>query len=165
MSPGAALAFLLTGPATNVTTFGVLSQLHGRRIALAFGALITLLAVALGRTVNALPSLEPGQTQLAHGHASGSLLEEIGLAAFALLCTLSLLRQGPRQFVGELFNFLGEDEGDAGEGEGNSHSCCDDGDSAESCDSAESLELSGSEDPDSSVAVTASSSSSNCCDH
>ena len=37
VSPGAGLAFLLTGPATNVTTFGVLSRLHGRRLALAFG--------------------------------------------------------------------------------------------------------------------------------
>ncbi len=161
VSPGAALAFLLTGPATNVTTFGVLSQLHGRRIALAFGALITLLAVVLGRIVNALPSLETGQTEIAHGHVSGSLLEEIGLVLFALLCMLSLLRQGPRRFVGELFNFLGEDEDDTGEGRGDSHSCCDDEDSAESCDSSESFELSGSEDPNSSVAVTASSS---CCD-
>lgn len=139
VSPGAALAFLLTGPATNVTTFGVLSQLHGRRIALAFGALITLLAVALGRIVNAIPALETGQIEIAHGHAAGSLLEEIGLIVFALLCTLSLLRQGPRQFIGELFNFLGEEEGDP------------DGSLTE--DSDESSEA---------VAVAASSS---CCNH
>ena len=31
VSPGAALVFLLTGPAMNVTTFGVLTKLHGRR--------------------------------------------------------------------------------------------------------------------------------------
>ena len=33
LSAGAALAFLLAGPATNVTTFGVLASLHGRRLA------------------------------------------------------------------------------------------------------------------------------------
>ena len=33
VSPGAAIAFLLTGPATNITTYGVLSSMHGRRIA------------------------------------------------------------------------------------------------------------------------------------
>ena len=40
VSPGAALAFLITGPATNVTTLGVLTQLHGRRIALLFAATV-----------------------------------------------------------------------------------------------------------------------------
>jgi len=156
VSPGAALAFLLTGPATNVTTFGVLSQLHGRRIALAFGALITLLAVALGRIVNAIPSLETGQAEIAHGHAAGTLLEETGLVVFALLCTLSLLRQGPRQFIGELFNFLGEEEGDPDGSLGeSSQSCCDHEDE----DSYESG------DPDESSVAVAVSASSSCCDH
>ncbi|HRV08115.1 MAG TPA: permease, partial [Acidobacteriota bacterium] len=36
ISPGAALALLLTGPATNITTFGILTQLHGRRTAVVF---------------------------------------------------------------------------------------------------------------------------------
>ena len=40
LSPGAAIAFLLTGPATNITTFGVLHRLHGRRIAVLFSVAI-----------------------------------------------------------------------------------------------------------------------------
>ena len=48
VSPGAALAFLLTGPATNITTFGVLSALHGRRAALLFGGAVVGLSVGLG---------------------------------------------------------------------------------------------------------------------
>jgi hypothetical protein len=51
---GAALAFLLTGPATNVTTFGILSQLHGRRIALLFGGMMAALTIGLGLLVNTL---------------------------------------------------------------------------------------------------------------
>ena len=122
VSPGAALAFLLTGPATNVTTFGVLSQLHGRRTAIAFGAVITVLAVVLGRVVNALPALETGQTALAHGDTGYAGLGEVGLAVFAGLCILSLLRQGPRQFIDELLNFLGDDDDDD---EAVTGSCCD----------------------------------------
>ena len=43
-SPGAALAFLLTGPATNLTTVGVLSRLHGRAAAVAFG--VAMIAIS-----------------------------------------------------------------------------------------------------------------------
>ena len=148
VSPGAALAFLLTGPATNVTTFGVLSQLHGRRIAFAFGGLITILAVALGRLVNALPSIDTTQTELVHDHGEGSLLGEAALVVFAVLCTLSLLRQGPRQFIGELFNFLGEGDDSTHEHEASSgtDSCCD-------------------EDPDGAGADELVAVSAGCCDH
>lgn len=52
VSPGAAIAFLLTGPATNVTTFGVLSQLHGRRTALLFATAMAAGAVLLGLGVD-----------------------------------------------------------------------------------------------------------------
>ena len=45
VSAGAAIAFLLTGPATNATTFGILKQLHGKRIALLFGVVVCSLAV------------------------------------------------------------------------------------------------------------------------
>ncbi|MGA0869556.1 MAG: permease, partial [Planctomycetota bacterium] len=54
LSPGAAIAFLLTGPATNVTTFGVLSRLHDRRTAVAFATLMFLGASAAGLATDAL---------------------------------------------------------------------------------------------------------------
>ena len=44
LSPGAALAFLLTGPATNVSTFGALAQAHGRATAVRFAAAMVILA-------------------------------------------------------------------------------------------------------------------------
>ena len=49
VSPGAALVFLLTGPATNVTTFGVLTKLHGRAVAIGFAASVVLERVGDGR--------------------------------------------------------------------------------------------------------------------
>ena len=52
LSPGAALAFLLTGPATNLTTFGILASLHPKKIAVAFSILMPLGAIGLGLAVN-----------------------------------------------------------------------------------------------------------------
>ena len=99
VSPGAALAFLLTGPATNVTTFGVLRALHGRSIAILFGILVASLSIALGWLINwtfldAQVSYEPS-----HAHTP---LEWVSLALLAGLMLISLFRQGPRGMVNHI---------------------------------------------------------------
>lgn len=99
VSPGAALAFLLTGPATNVTTFGVLRALHGRSIAILFGILVASLAIALGWLINwtfldAQVSYEPS-----HAHTP---LEWVCLALLGGLMLISLFRQGPRGMVNHI---------------------------------------------------------------
>ncbi|MAG58457.1 MAG: hypothetical protein CMJ83_19390 [Planctomycetes bacterium] len=98
MSPGAALAFLLTGPATNVTTFGLLSRLHGRGTALRFGISMIVLSVGAGLLVNAfLPALDLADpTRHVHDPSWVSIvsLGLLGLAFFA-----SFLRQGTRRFI------------------------------------------------------------------
>ncbi len=102
VSPGAALAFLLTGPATNVTTFGVLARLHGRKIALCFSVTIILLSVAMGYLTNAiLPQI---QATALEGPAAGAPanLELLCLILLAGLYTFSLLKRGVRGFVGEI---------------------------------------------------------------
>ncbi|MDD9938312.1 MAG: permease [Myxococcales bacterium] len=97
LSAGAAIAFLIAGPATNVTTFGVLARLHGRRTALLFGLAVTALAVVAGWSVDALGiSAAPILDAHAEGAAHGSLLGlgcALGLLALAVA---SLFRQGPR---------------------------------------------------------------------
>ena len=111
-SPGAALAFLLTGPATNLTTFGVLSRLHGVRVALWFGLGIMALALALGYAVNLALYLPPAlAVDEVGGHGWWSL-EGVSLCALCALCALSLLRRGPRAFVGEIFAADEEDDHD-----------------------------------------------------
>lgn len=55
VSPGAAIAFLVTGPSTNVTTFGALARLHGRGVALAFVGGVAGCAVLAGLLLNLLP--------------------------------------------------------------------------------------------------------------
>jgi uncharacterized membrane protein YraQ (UPF0718 family) len=101
VSPGAALAFLLTGPATNLTTVGVLSNLHGRRVALTFAVSMIVIAVGLGYVVNlALPSTDlnvPTPTSA----EEASTFQWICLAILALLFAFSLLRLGARRFFVE----------------------------------------------------------------
>jgi len=103
ISAGAALTFLLAGPATNVTTFGVLASLHGRKLAIRFGVALTLTAVCAGWIVNALglglPEMpHPGES---HDHST-TLLH--GLCALLLLGLgiSSLLRQGARGVMNQV---------------------------------------------------------------
>lgn len=52
ISPGAALVFLLAGPATNVATITVVARLLGRRAATIYVAVIGVMSVLLGLAVN-----------------------------------------------------------------------------------------------------------------
>lgn len=109
LSPGAALAFLLTGPATNATTFGVLEQLHGRKVAVAFVVMVIGVVLGLGWGVNAL------WPDAGAGAAAGHLHDEHGVVAIVSatilggLFVVSLVRQGPRAFLGRLWELGGSD--------------------------------------------------------
>jgi uncharacterized membrane protein YraQ (UPF0718 family) len=100
VSPGAALAFLLTGPATNVSTFGVLRRLHGGRMAWIFAVVTAVGAVGIGLAVNLLPLSAPREVAAAHEPAS--LFEQVCLVLLGLLYAASLLRRGGRAFLAEL---------------------------------------------------------------
>lgn len=102
LSPGAALAFLITGPATNVTTFGVLTQLHGRQAAAAFSVAIIALSVSLGYLVNAFFGDIQRVSITTLGAESASLLQVVALIGLSVVFGLSLLRRGPRGFLAEL---------------------------------------------------------------
>ena len=118
VSPGAGIAFLLAGPATNVTTFGILSQLHGRRIAVAFGAAIVVLCLALGSAVNLLlPTAADGAFAGGAGEHRG-VLQMVSGVALAVLFGASLLRQGPRAFFGKLGEQGGAYRDDEDDGDG-----------------------------------------------
>ncbi|MAJ28155.1 hypothetical protein CBD41_01885 [bacterium TMED181] len=127
-SPGAALAFLLTGPATNATTFGVLADLHGKKAAFLFAISVGLGAIACGYAVDAaLPEVTVGNAveHLGHDHhhehgSEGLHLTDIALYGLGLLFLLSLFRKGPRPFMTQVFGVPTTDLGGAEEAD----SCC-----------------------------------------
>ena len=115
LGAGAAIAFLLTGPATNITTFGVLRRLHGRRAALAFGIGVAGLACLIGWIVDAFVELPP--LDLHDVAAEGaSPVEVVALVLLGLVFLASLLRQGPRGVLAQVLrphdeNHHGHDHG------------------------------------------------------
>ncbi len=103
LSPGAALAFLLTGPATNASTFGVLSRLHGRGVALRFGGMVFGGALLCGWIVNAvLDAPAGGAADALEGHVHGSALQWACLAVVTLLAAASMVRRGARGFFASM---------------------------------------------------------------
>ncbi len=119
MSPGAVLALMLTGPATNVTTFGVLARLHGGRTAFVFAAAMWSGAVLLGYAANALlPRVEV--PAFAADHTHGGWFGWLCLGALGAVFGFALLRQGVRPFLERLF------ESPANVGHGHAAGCCDD---------------------------------------
>ncbi len=100
LSAGAAIAFLLTGPATNLSTFGVLSRLHGRRFAFSFGFAVAGMALLLGWSIDLfMPSITPVVLEHEEGY---SALHWISLGALALVSAAALLRRGPRSLLAEV---------------------------------------------------------------
>jgi uncharacterized membrane protein YraQ (UPF0718 family) len=102
LSPGAVLALMLTGPATNVTTFGVLAKLHGGRVAAVFAASMWVGAVALGYLANWLLP-RPTIPVLVGEHSHYGTFGLVALGALTVVFLFALLRQGVRPFLERLF--------------------------------------------------------------
>ncbi len=98
VTAGAVIAFLLVGPATNLTTYGAVRAFHDLRTTLSVGAVILGATLLLGLGVDALHAARPLPTSEARAHDPG-LAAELAAAAFAVLLVASVLRQGPRGFL------------------------------------------------------------------
>ena len=107
LSPGAALAFLITGPATNITTFGVLARLHGRGTAATFSFAIIGASVGLGYLVNVFFAGMPRVSLDSLTLETASTYKIAAVIGLLLVFSASLLRKGPRGFLAEL-TFFGE---------------------------------------------------------
>lgn len=115
ISPGAGIAFLLSGPATNVTTFGILARLHGRATALAFAGVMAVLCIGIGIGIElTLPGLGLG-VWTAGEHEHG-WIRQASLAVLVVVSAASLIRQGPRGFFGQVL-----DQGPEAAGDGHGH--------------------------------------------
>jgi len=102
VSPGAGLALLITGPATNVATLGILTRMHGRRFAVAFGVTMSVAAITVGIVANALMPSLPLSESVRAPTAEGTPVQVICLVILALLFSASVVRRGARAFLSEL---------------------------------------------------------------
>ncbi len=117
VSAGAVVAFLLVGPATNVTTYGAVRAFHGRRTTLLLGAVLLGATLLLGAIVNLLAGASVPIPIPEPSHTAG-LPANLLAAAFAGLLVASILRQGPRGFLARL--------GFQGRSHDHGHASCDD---------------------------------------
>jgi len=107
VSAGAVLAFLITGPATNITTLGVMKKLHGTRVAVIFPMVIVSLTIVIGLGVNLLlgdSAVFNGKAHLLDDHSWINLLSG---GVLVLLFVSSLFRIGPRGMLENLYEGLG----------------------------------------------------------
>jgi uncharacterized membrane protein YraQ (UPF0718 family)/copper chaperone CopZ len=92
ISPGAALIFLIVGPATNAATFTVVLEMLGRRVLIIYLAVLSLGALAMGAATDAffttVPSLLPAIATGAKHHAEHLGWLEISTAVILGAATL-----------------------------------------------------------------------------
>ena len=115
ISPGAVLAFLLTGPATNVSTIGVIRNLNGNRAAILFPVIVIGMTVTVGIIINLVTGgvLTVPPAEVAHHDAGWHELVSAGI--LLVLFAGSLLRIGPRGLLSNIHEGLGEVPEDAHE--------------------------------------------------
>ncbi len=97
LSPGAGLTMLLLGPATNVTTYGILSRLHGRRVAQLFMVCIFVVVVALSVMVNIFVDLSIEHVAIEHSHHSW--LQHGSSLALCALIGWNIYEHGFKKFI------------------------------------------------------------------
>ncbi len=90
ISPGTALVFLLTGPATNITSLSVLIGILGKRAALLYLFTIALFAVLFGLAVDQLYIFLDLDVRAVTGKAAEIIPESIQLASALLVIALSI---------------------------------------------------------------------------
>jgi len=69
ISPGAAMVFLMVGPATNAATIAMIWQVMGRRTAIIYVCSVAMVALAAGTMMNTIfPTAGPGAMAMTHDH-------------------------------------------------------------------------------------------------
>ncbi len=107
LTPGAAIAFLVTGQVTNPATRAMLAALHGKRTATIFSVVIAAAAVAAGWLVDLV---HPAGSRGTLGGFEHGTVQAVNWACLAILGTLmgvSLLRQGVPGFVAQVLSLHG----------------------------------------------------------
>ncbi len=90
VSPGAALVFLLVGPATNITSLSVLMGILGKRSTLLYLIVLSVCAVLFGLGIDVLYNMAGISPRAIIGEASELVPDTVKLAAVILLLGLSV---------------------------------------------------------------------------
>ncbi|MFH1039438.1 MAG: permease [PVC group bacterium] len=91
MPTGAALVFLMAGPATNIATLGAVYRVLGKRVLAIYLGTVAVMSIALGLTFDWVIG---SRGQAAHHHAAGgSLLQTVCAAALSVILVLLLGRR------------------------------------------------------------------------
>jgi uncharacterized membrane protein YraQ (UPF0718 family) len=90
VSPGAALVFLMTGPATNVTSLTVLTRVLGRRATAIYLFAIAICAVGFGLLVDWIYSAMDISARAVVGQAGEAIPHAVGLVGAVLILILSV---------------------------------------------------------------------------
>jgi hypothetical protein len=90
VSPGAALVFLLAGPATNITSLTMILGVLGRRATAIYLASIAVCAVLCGWALNGVYSVLGVSAAAGLGEAGEFIPEEVKVVAAAILLALSV---------------------------------------------------------------------------
>ncbi|WP_340680984.1 SO_0444 family Cu/Zn efflux transporter [Paraglaciecola sp.] len=95
ITPGAALVFMLTGPATNIATLMIIKKELGGRELFIYLASITLSALAAGLTLDFLFDYFSWEMQLVHGGHEGvmGLIYQVSAVILALLIAFQLYKK------------------------------------------------------------------------
>lgn len=122
LTPGGALALLLVGPATSLATLAHLRRRAGTRAAVVHGAVVLVVAVALGVAIDAVAAaagLVLGAGAPTTSSASPATL--LGVLTLAALLASSLWRQGVRGALVQLMSPQHRHAADHGHGPGCAH--------------------------------------------
>jgi uncharacterized membrane protein YraQ (UPF0718 family)/copper chaperone CopZ len=85
VSPGAALVFLMTGPATNAATIATVWKVMGRRTALIYFGSVAVTSLASGMIFDALFTAEGAAAHFHEAHEGGGMLPGAAVALMAVL--------------------------------------------------------------------------------
>lgn len=96
LSPGAAVVFLLAGPATNLAALPVLYKILGKRSTVIYLASIFVMTLAVGMVINLLFTADYFTLNIGHEHASEySVWNTVCAAVLALLILKGLCKKIP----------------------------------------------------------------------
>ena len=85
VSPGTAMVFLMAGPATNISTLGIIGKELGRRSLIAYLVGVSVVAIITGLVVDKLVELWNVDVQTQISHSVGLVPEPIAIASLLIL--------------------------------------------------------------------------------